>query len=98
MTVEEIITAIHVTPGNEDDGKQLQTLVNKTRNQQITVEEVLTDTAYSGKDNLSYLQKEEIKASIPLNPAVYGTREEDPFQYDKENDEVRCPAGHLSIR
>jgi transposase len=98
MTEEEIITAIHVTPGNGDDGKQLQTLVNKTRNQQITVEEVLADTAYSGKDNLSYLQKEEIKASIPLNPAVYGTREEDPFQYDKENDEVRCPAGHLSIR
>lgn len=33
MTEEEIITAIHVTPGNEDDGKQLQTLVNKTREQ-----------------------------------------------------------------
>jgi transposase len=98
MTEEEIITAIHVTPGNEDDGKQLQTLVEKTKDQQLTIEEVLADTAYSGKDNLSYLQKEEIIASIPLNPAVYGQRDEDPFQYDKENDEVRCPAGHLSIR
>jgi hypothetical protein len=29
---------------------------------------------------------------------VYGTREEDKFQYDKENDEVICPAGHMSIR
>ncbi len=47
---------------------------------------------------MSYLQKEEIKASIPLNPAVYGTRQDDPFQYDKENDEVICPAGHSSIR
>ena len=98
MTEEEIITAIHVTPGNEDDGKQLQTLVNKTREQKITIQEVMADTAYSGKDNLSFLQKEEIKASIPLNPAVYGTREEDLFQYDKENDEVICPAGHSSIR
>lgn len=98
MTEEEIITVVHVTPGNEDDGKQLKTLVNKAINQQLMVEEVLADTAYSGKDNLSFLQKEEIKASIPLNPAVYGTREEDPFQYDKENDQVICPAGHPSIR
>lgn len=98
MTEDEIITAVHVTPGNEDDGKQLKDLVNKTREQQLTVEEVLADTAYSGKDNLSFLQKEVITASIPLNPAVYGTREEDLFQYDKENDEVICPAGHPSIR
>lgn len=73
MTEDEIITAVHVTPGNEDDGKQLKDLVNKTRDQQLTIEEVLADTAYSGKDNLSFLQKEEITASIPLNPAVYGT-------------------------
>jgi hypothetical protein len=98
MTEEEIITAIHVTPGNEDDGKQLQTLVNKTTEQHIMIDEILADTAYSGKGNLSFLQTEDIKASIPLSPAVYGTREEDKFQYDKENDEVICPAGHMSIR
>jgi hypothetical protein len=98
MTEEEIITAIHVTPGNEDDGKQLQTLVNKTIEQHITIDEVLADTAYSGEGNLSFLQTEEIKASIPLSPAVYGTREDDKFQYDKENDEVICPAGHMRIR
>jgi IS5 family transposase len=83
MTEEEIITTIHVTPGNEDDGKQLQTLVNKTKEQQITIDEVLADTAYSRKENLTFLQTDEIKASIPLNPAVYGTREDDKFQYDK---------------
>ncbi|MGF6952398.1 hypothetical protein QF028_004903 [Neobacillus sp. B4I6] len=41
---------------NEDDGKQLQTLVNKTIEQKITIDEVLADTAYSGKGNLSFLQ------------------------------------------
>jgi hypothetical protein len=56
MTEDEIITAVHVTPGNEDDGKQLKDLVNKTRNQQ-TIEEVLADTAYSGKDNVFYKKK-----------------------------------------
>ncbi|WP_445165008.1 transposase [Neobacillus cucumis] len=35
---------------------------------------------------------------MTLNPAVYRTREEDLFLYDKENDEVICPAGHPSIR
>ncbi|WP_445165006.1 transposase [Neobacillus cucumis] len=64
MTEEEIITAVHVTPGNEDDGKQLQTLVNKTKDQQLTIEEVLADTAYSGKDNLSFLQKGEIVVQL----------------------------------
>lgn len=97
MTEEEIITAVHVTPGNEVDGKQLQPLVNKTVEQELIVEEVLADTAYSSKDNLRFLQKEEIDASIPLNPIVYGKREEDLFQYDKENSKIICPAGHTSI-
>lgn len=98
MTEEEIITAVHVTPGNEVDGKHLLTLVNKTVEQELMIEEVLADTAYSSKENLRFLQKEEIDASIPLNPIVYGKREEDPFHYDKENDRVICPAGHPSIR
>lgn len=98
MTEEEIITAVHVTPGNEADGTQLQALVNKSLKQELTIEEVLADTAYSSKDNLKFLQKEEMDASIPLNPIVYGQREEDLFQYDKENDKVICPAGHSSTR
>jgi hypothetical protein len=62
MTEKEIITSIHVTPGNKDDGKLLQTIVNKTIEQQLTIEKVLADTAYSGKDNLSFLQQEKITA------------------------------------
>ncbi|WCK55919.1 IS1182 family transposase [Aneurinibacillus sp. Ricciae_BoGa-3] len=98
MTEEEIITSVHVTPGNEDDGKQLKKLVNNTKEQELPIKEVLADTAYSAKENLTYLQEKVIVASIPLNPAVYGTREDNHFQYDKENDEVICPAGHSSIR
>jgi hypothetical protein len=41
--------------------------VNKTIEQKITIDEVPADTAYSGKGNLSFLQTEEIKASIPKN-------------------------------
>jgi hypothetical protein len=59
---------------------------------------VLADTAYSSKENLRYLQQENIRASISLNPVVYGTREEDTFRYEKETDQVICPAGQASIR
>ena len=97
MTEEELITAIHTTPGNEDDGKQLKGLLEKTK-KLIDINEVLADTAYSAKDNLTFMQKETITASIPLNPSVYGMRKEDAFRYDKEVDKVVCPAGHLSIR
>ncbi len=74
MTEEEIITDLVVTPGNEDDGRQLQTLVNNSRKKHPTIKEVFADTAYSSKDNLSFLQTENIKANFPLNPIVYGQR------------------------
>ncbi|WP_408006191.1 IS1182 family transposase [Pseudalkalibacillus sp. A8] len=98
MTEEEIITGVQVTPGNVDDGKQLKELVNQSKAGGMEVNEILADTAYSSKHNLSYLQQNLITASIPLNPSVYGAREEDNFQYDKERDQVICPAGHHSIR
>ncbi|WP_425305705.1 IS1182 family transposase [Domibacillus aminovorans] len=97
MTEEEIITKITVTPGNEDDGKQLKGLLEGSK-EFMEIEEILADTAYSSKDNLKLIHGQEMKASIPLNPVVYGLKEEDPFQYDKESDKVMCPAGHWSIR
>lgn len=98
MTEEEIITQVKVTTGTGDDGKQLKELVNQTKAQALEVNEILADTAYSSKANLNYLDGEEIIATIPLNPSVYGTREDDCFRYDKETDQVMCPAGHWSIR
>ncbi|MBA9087146.1 hypothetical protein FHR92_003627 [Fontibacillus solani] len=52
MTEEEIITAIEVTPGSSDDGKQLSSLLSQTQANGISVTEIMGDTAYSGKDNL----------------------------------------------
>ncbi|ECM9711831.1 transposase, partial [Salmonella enterica subsp. enterica serovar Infantis] len=52
MTEEEIITALEVTPGSTDDGKQLPALLEQTTANGVTVNEIIADTAYSGKDNL----------------------------------------------
>lgn len=47
MTEEEFITAVEVTPGTSDDGKQLTTLLAQTKVNGIVVEEIIADTAYS---------------------------------------------------
>lgn len=99
MTEEEIITAIEVTGGSSDDGKQLPNLLESTQTTGIQVEEVLADTAYSGSTNLKLLQEQNITATIPLNPSVYSSRSQsDGFLYVKDADAVQCPAGHLSVR
>ena len=66
----------------------------------IEVKEVLADAAYSSKDHLEYLEKEGITAITPLNPIVLNGRKRDVegFEYHKDAGQMRCPAGHLSIR
>lgn len=100
ITEERIITAIEVTTGEVSDGKYLETLVEKSKRNSIEVKEVLADAAYSSKNNLEYMDKEGIKAIPPLNPIVLngGKRETEGFEYNKDAGQMRCPAGHLSIK
>ncbi len=48
MTPERIVTAAKVTSGEKHDGKQLDELVEKSRENGIEVEAVIGDGAYSG--------------------------------------------------
>lgn len=99
MTEEEIITAIKVTWGSADDGKQLPKLLEQTKQAGIKIKEVIGDTAYSGKDNLQLLASRDIQAVIPLHPIVHsGGIKQEGFLYNKDADFVVCPAGEHSIR
>lgn len=99
ITDEEIITAVEVTPGSSDDGKQLPALLSQTRANGITVTEIIADTAYSGKDNLAEMKKETILPVVPLNPVVHhGGERQEGFEYNKDADFVICPAGQHSTR
>lgn len=99
MTEEEFITAVEVTPGTSDDGKQLTTLLAQTKVNGIVVEEIIADTAYSGKDNLAEMKKEAIQPIVPLNPVVHsGGERQEGFEYNKDANFVVCPAGEHSIR
>lgn len=100
MSEEEIITAVEVTAGNEDDGKQLPKLLEKTLQAEVAVDQLIGDTAYSGKDNLKELQEKTIQAIIPLNPIVHegGAAKQEGFNYNKDADIMICPAGQASTR
>jgi IS5 family transposase len=99
MTDEEIITAVEVTGGSTDDGKQFKELLNQSLDVGIEVQEVIADTAYSGKDNLAEMKSKGIKPVVPLNPVVHnGGLKQEGFEYNKDADFVICPAGQHSIR
>lgn len=100
ISEERIITAATVTSGERADGKELQTLIEKSQAAGIDVEEVIGDAAYSGKDNLQYTKNRNIKLISKLNPSVSkGYRKaEDEFEFNKDAGMIVCPQGHLAIR
>lgn len=100
ITDERIITAATITTGEKSDGKELETLINKTVDQGLIIEEVIADAAYSGKDNIKMAHKENIHLIAKLNPIVSeGTRKgHKEFEFNKDAEMVVCPAGHQATR
>lgn len=100
MTEERIITAATVTTGEKNDGKQLETLIEKSIRAGMQGENVIGDAAYSEKGNIEYANQNEIKLIAKLNPAVsQGCRaKEDEFEFNKDAGMYVCKAGHMSIR
>jgi hypothetical protein len=100
MSEERIITGAVVTTGEKTDGKELQSLIEKTQETGMTVEEIIGDTAYSEKGNLEYAKENQIRLISKLNPMVScGSRKkENEFQFNKDAGMFVCPAGHMAIR
>lgn len=100
MTEERIITAAVITTGEKNDGKQLQTLIEKSQAAGMQVKSVIGDTAYSEKDNLAYAKTNEIELVAKLNPLItQGNRKkEDEFLFNKDAGMYVCKAGHMAIR
>ena len=100
MTEERIITAAVITSGEKHDGKQLQTLVQKSKNHGLEVNEIIGDAAYSEKDNLKYAKESHIGLISKLSSTVtHRTRKnDDKFEFNKDAGMYVCPAGHMSIK
>jgi hypothetical protein len=100
MSEERIITAATVTTGEKNDGKQLETLIEKSIKTGMKVETVIGDAAYSEKGNIVYTKDNEINLVAKLNPSVtQGFRKkEDEFEFNKDAGMYVCKAGHMAIR
>jgi len=100
MTEERLITAAVITTGEKNDGKQLQTLIEKSQAAGMQVKTVIGDTAYSEKDNLIYTKQNEIELVAKLNPLItQGARKkENEFLFNKDAGMYVCPAGHMAIK
>lgn len=100
MSEERIITGATVTNGEKSDGKELQTLIEKSQQAGMTVEEVIGDAAYSEKGNLDYSKGKNIKLISKLHPVVsQGVRKQsDDFEFNKDAGRYVCPVGHMAIR
>ena len=70
MTEERLITAAIVTTGEKNDGKQLQTLIEKSKIAGVNVKMVIGDTAYSEKENIKYSSDNDIELVAKLNPLI----------------------------
>ena len=100
MSEERIITAATITTGEKNDGKQLQTLIEKSMEAGMEIETVIGDTAYSEKDNIQYSNENQILLVAKLNPLItQGARKkEDEFEFNKDAGMYVCKAGHMAIR
>ncbi|MHA6481777.1 IS1182 family transposase [Paenibacillus sp. strain BS8-2] len=100
MNEERIITAAIITTGEKNDGKQLQTLIEKSIETGMEIDTVIGDTAYSEKDNIQYANENELKLVSKLNPMISdgARRKEDEFDINKDAGMYVCKAGHLAIR
>jgi IS5 family transposase len=100
MAEERIITAAIVTTGEKNDGKQLQTLIEKSNAAGMEVKTVIGDTAYSEKDNIMYTKTNKIELVAKLNPQItQGSRKKEAeFQFNKDAGMYICKAGHMAIR
>ena len=99
MTEERIITAATITSGEKPDGKELPSLVRKSREAGMEVEAVIGDKAYSDKKNIEAAKNGEYELIARLNNIItQGNRsKEEEFEFNKDAGMYQCKAGHLAV-
>ena len=101
MTEERIITGMEVSNGSADDGKQMETLIEKSQKNGIVVKEAIGDTAYNSEDNLDVCEEKGIILFAKTNPAVAAAaaaKLDEGFCFNKDAGLLQCPAGELAMR
>lgn len=100
MSDERIITAAVVTSGEKSDTKYLKELVETSEKNGMKVDTVIGDTAYSSKDNLTYINGRGKQLVSQLHPVITNGRRESSikFEFNKDADMYVCPVGHIATK
>ena len=101
MSDDRIITGIEVTDGSKPDGSQLPILLGKSKENGVSVTEIVGDMAYVSDDNLAVCEDNKVTLYARTNPAVAAAANaslEDGFSYNKDAHMMQCPAGYLAMR
>lgn len=101
MSDERIITAATVTSGEKHDGKELQYLVDKSREAGMEVDNVIGDAAYSEKENLELADEGEnftLYSKLSRIVSEGGTHKKEGFYFNKDAGLYVCPNGHMALR
>lgn len=91
----EIITSVDVLKGNQDEGSNLNTLLEKDREKGIVHEVVVADAKYDSAKNRQDIHQGEMAAYIPSGNG--SKKYLDNFVYDDETDTVICQEGYSPI-
>jgi transposase len=101
--LNEVITAVKVTPGAIDEGHEMTSLIEAHEaNTGTMTTTVVADSHYGTKENLLVCHDRNIKAHMPVikvRKEHTGSREGifpvEQFAYNKEADTYTCPQGKL---
>ncbi|WP_444861123.1 hypothetical protein [Streptococcus suis] len=87
-------------PSSESYVSNLKDLYEKTLQNDVPVEIIIGDAAYSGKENIKLVRKENVHFVSKLNPSVSkGYRKEgDCFEHNKDAGLFVCPQRHMAVR
>ena len=99
MNEERMITAAVITTGEQNDGKYLQQLIEKSQETGMDIDTVIGDTAYSEKDNIRYAKLNDLELISKLHPQItQGVRtKEEEYEFNKDAAMYVCKAGHLAF-
>jgi transposase len=101
MSDERIITAATVTSGEKHDGKQLEALVEKSREAGMEVKSVIADAAYSESDNIKIANTDDnfkLYSRLSRSVSIGPKRKVEGFFYNKDAGMYVCPEGHMATR
>lgn len=98
----EIVTSLDLLSGNENEGaeKNVRSLLEKEREQEMEHGAVVADALYDSAENRKAIHEEKTTQGEPVRAYIPSRQKEkhlDRFRYERKRDRVICPAKQVSL-